>query len=113
ITMGIHQRIRQYFSPHPSPLPARGKRVPEGRVRGTLRSLSSRRANIAGFVAAFLAALPGMAAAQATPSFDCSQTLVSSVEQRICQDEKLATLDRELAGVYAAASAKAARGDAA
>jgi uncharacterized protein len=67
----------------------------------------------AGFLAALLAVLPGMTAAQTTPSFDCSQTPASTVEQRICQDEKLATLDRELAGAYAAASAKAGRADAA
>jgi uncharacterized protein len=60
----------------------------------------------AGFLAALLAALPCLAAAQATPSFDCSQKLVSSVEQRICKDEKLAAADRELADLYAAASAK-------
>lgn len=60
----------------------------------------------AGFLAALLAALPCLAAAQATPSFDCSQKLVSTVEQRICKDEKLAVADRELADLYAAASAK-------
>ena len=60
----------------------------------------------AGFLAALLAALPCLAEAQATPSFDCSQKLVSSVEQRICKDEKLAAADREVADLYAAASAK-------
>lgn len=67
---------------------------------------------IAGFLAILVAALPGIAAAQATPSFDCTQKLVSSVEQRICKDGKLAALDRELADVYAAASAKATAADA-
>ena len=50
----------------------------------------------AGILGALLAALPCLAAAQATPSFDCSQKLVSSVEQRICKDEKLAAADREV-----------------
>lgn len=66
----------------------------------------------AGFLAALLAALPCIAVAQATPSFDCAQQLVSSVEQRICKDGKLAALDREMAGAYAAALAKTAAADA-
>jgi len=66
----------------------------------------------AGLLVAMLAGLPCIAAAQATPSFDCSQKLVSSVEQRICRDEKLAAMDRELADVYAAALAKASGSDA-
>jgi uncharacterized protein len=66
----------------------------------------------AGFLSALLAALPCVAAAQATPSFDCSQKLVSSVEQRICNDEKLAALDRKLADAYAAALAKTTGADA-
>jgi len=60
----------------------------------------------AGFLAVLLAALPCLAAAQVTPSFDCSQKLASSVEQRICKDEKLAAADRELADLYTAASAR-------
>ena len=66
----------------------------------------------AGFLAVLLAALPGICAAQAKPSFDCSQKLASSVEQRICQDEKLAALDRQMADAYAAALAKSAGADA-
>ena len=46
------------------------------------------------------------------PSFDCSPSLASSVEQRICKDDKLAALDRGLADAYAAALAKAAGADA-
>jgi uncharacterized protein len=74
----------------------------------------------AGFLAALLAALPCVAAAQGgglpaprvMPSFDCSQKLVSSVEQRICNDEKLAALDRKLADAYTAALAKTSGEDA-
>jgi uncharacterized protein len=66
----------------------------------------------AGIMAALLAVLPCAATAQTTPSFDCSQKLVSSVEQRICTDEKLAALDRGLADAYAAAEAKTTGADA-
>ncbi|MEO8752847.1 MAG: MliC family protein [Casimicrobiaceae bacterium] len=62
-------------------------------------------------IALTLTALPFLAAAQATPSFDCAQKLVSSVEQRICKDAKLAALDREMADAYAGATAKAAGAD--
>lgn len=41
------------------------------------------------------------------PSFDCTRKSASSVEQRICADPKLAAMDRVLAEVYAAATAKA------
>ena len=63
-------------------------------------------------LAALLAALPGICGAQATPSFDCAQKLASSVEQRICMDEKLAAMDRQMADAYAAALAKTAGADA-
>lgn len=59
-----------------------------------------------------LAALAHGANAQTGPSFDCAQKLASSVEQRICADAKLAALDRQMAEVYAAATAKATRADA-
>jgi uncharacterized protein len=62
-------------------------------------------------LALFLVAVPALALAQANPSFDCSQKLTSSVEQRICKDPKLAALDRQLADVYAAAQAKATEAD--
>ena len=51
-------------------------------------------------------------APRVVPSFDCSQKLTSSVEQRVCKDEKLAALDRGMADAYAAALAKATRADA-
>jgi uncharacterized protein len=63
-------------------------------------------------LAALLAAIPWIAVAQPTPSFDCSQKLVSSIEQRICRDAKLAGLDREWADVSAAAVAKSTAADA-
>jgi uncharacterized protein len=53
-----------------------------------------------------------VAAADAGPSFDCAKKLTSSVEQRICADPKLAALDRQMADVYAAATAKASPADA-
>ena len=62
-------------------------------------------------LALFLVAVPALALAQTNPSFDCSQKLTSSVEQRICKDPKLAALDRQLADVYAAAQAKATEAD--
>lgn len=62
--------------------------------------------------AAAFAVLPGAVAAQTTPSFDCTQKLTSSVEQRICRDPQLAALDRLLADAYAAALAKATPADA-
>ncbi|WP_425601999.1 MliC family protein [Shewanella insulae] len=41
------------------------------------------------------------------PSFDCSSDGLSSIETLICQDGELAALDRQMADVYQAASAKA------
>ena len=97
-------------SPHPPfghPLPARGERAG---VRGKFSWYA------VSIAAILLTALPGLAAAQpapaSAPSFDCSQKLVSSVEQRICNDGKLAALDRDLAEVFKAASAKATAADA-
>ncbi|MCC7328201.1 MAG: MliC family protein [Burkholderiales bacterium] len=49
-------------------------------------------------------------AADAGPSIDCSAKLTRSVERHICSDLKLATLDRELAAVYASAQAKSGQG---
>lgn len=65
-----------------------------------------------GLTACALAALAQGASAQGGPSFDCAQKLTSSVEQRICADPKLAALDRQMAGAYEAATAKATRADA-
>ncbi|MEE4238382.1 MAG: MliC family protein [Anderseniella sp.] len=41
------------------------------------------------------------------PSFDCRKVQQGSIEARICADPALSELDRKLAEVYAAASAKA------
>ncbi|QYJ97213.1 MliC family protein [Shewanella alkalitolerans] len=41
------------------------------------------------------------------PSFDCNGDRLSSIEVLVCQDSELAALDRQLAEVYQAASAKA------
>jgi len=43
----------------------------------------------------------------ASPAFDCAKAEAGSIEETICKDEKLATLDRQLAEVYAASSKKA------
>jgi len=63
-------------------------------------------------LALLLAGTPCVAAADVGPSFDCTKKLTSSVEQRICADPKLAALDRQMADVYAAATAKATAADA-
>ena len=63
-------------------------------------------------ISGVLAALAPGANAETGPSFDCAQKPASSVEQRICADAKLAALDRQMAEVYAAATAKATRADA-
>jgi uncharacterized protein len=59
----------------------------------------------AGLVLA-LAATAGLVSAEG-PSFDCSRVEVGSIEELVCKDEGLSALDRTLAEVYAAASAKA------
>jgi uncharacterized protein len=41
------------------------------------------------------------------PTFDCRKAEPNSIEAMICGDAELAALDRKLAGVYAAATAKA------
>lgn len=63
-------------------------------------------------ISGVLAALAPGTNAETGPSFDCAQKPASSVEQRICADAKLAALDRQMAEVYAAATAKATRADA-
>jgi uncharacterized protein len=63
---------------------------------------------------AAMSALLAAAAAHAAddgPSFDCSQKLTSSVEQRICNDPELAALDRQLADAYNAAWTKTTAAD--
>jgi uncharacterized protein len=49
----------------------------------------------------------GAAAAAQGPTFDCRKVEPKSIEAMICGEAELAALDRQLAGVYAAASAKA------
>jgi len=51
--------------------------------------------------------ISGCAKAQG-PSFDCAKVTPGSIEALICDDRALSALDRELSGVYAAASEKAA-----
>jgi len=46
-------------------------------------------------------------AAASGPTFDCRKVESGSIEAMICGDAELAALDRKLAGVYAAATAKA------
>ena len=41
------------------------------------------------------------------PSFDCSEVESGSIEELVCEDSELSSLDRKLAEVYAAASTKA------
>ncbi len=43
----------------------------------------------------------------ASPSFNCAKVKTGSMEEIICKDEGLASLDRKLSDVYAAASKKA------
>jgi uncharacterized protein len=51
-------------------------------------------------------AMPTVNTLATEPSFDCDKT-EGSIEELICQDEKLAELDRKLAEVYTAAARKA------
>lgn len=51
--------------------------------------------------------LAGAVAHAAAPAFDCSK-VSGKVETLICQDDALAALDRKMAGVYKAATRKAA-----
>lgn len=54
-------------------------------------------------------ALVSAAAEAATgPSFDCAKVESGSIEEMVCKDDALGALDRKLADVFAAASAKAA-----
>jgi uncharacterized protein len=57
---------------------------------------------------AFFACLPFGVAAAAEPVIDCRKPPAGSVERLVCEDAGLKALDRTLAGVYAAALAKAA-----
>jgi uncharacterized protein len=57
---------------------------------------------------AFLANGAGVGIALAAgPSFDCSKVQKGSVEELICKDEGLSTLDHKMAEAYAAATKKA------
>ncbi len=59
--------------------------------------------------ASVVAAAAVVPTAQASsPSFDCGKVEAGSIEAMVCQDDGLAALDRALADVYRAASAKAA-----
>ena len=63
-------------------------------------------------MAAAAGALAGAAAADDTgPSYDCTQKLTSSVEQRICRDPGLAELDRRMADAYQSAWTKTTAAD--
>lgn len=53
------------------------------------------------------AALICLSAQAASPSFDCSKVEAGSIEQMVCQDPALTTLDLKLADTYRAASKKA------
>jgi len=46
-------------------------------------------------------------ASASDPSFDCSKIHKGSIEEMICKDEALSTIDRKMARVYAEASNKA------
>ncbi|WP_374515479.1 MliC family protein [Niveibacterium sp.] len=54
-----------------------------------------------------LVAASGALAATQGPSFSCTKVAEGSVEAMVCGDAALSPLDRKLASVYAAASAKA------
>ena len=72
--------------------------------------MTRRQHNIVVPAAAVLVLLGAAAAALASeqgPSFDCSGVEAGSVEALVCSDDGLAALDRTLAEVFAAASAKA------
>lgn len=52
-------------------------------------------------------AITGSAAAAEGPSYACDKVSPGSIEELVCRDADLSALDRKLAGVYAAAAAKA------
>jgi uncharacterized protein len=47
------------------------------------------------------------AGAAASPSFDCTRVEAGSIAERVCRDPTLSRLDRQMAGVFAAAVRKA------
>jgi len=49
-------------------------------------------------------AVPGLAQG---PSFPCERVRSGSMEEMVCQDNRLSALDRQLSEVYAAASRRA------
>jgi uncharacterized protein len=60
------------------------------------------------FAAGALVVASAVARAEgAAPSFDCAKAEAGGIEERVCKDPALAALDRKLADVFAAASAKA------
>ena len=62
---------------------------------------------LAPLVLASAFAVIGAAASAQTPSFSCNQVETDSIEEMICKDGALSSLDRKLADVYAQASRKA------
>jgi uncharacterized protein len=61
-----------------------------------------------GFIIATLhIAIAANAAQEAGPSFSCNSVEAGSIEEMICKDDALASLDRSLSEVYKQASAKA------
>jgi len=86
---------------------------PRCRVSGPVRARDGpSRAWTLHLAAACAACLSGGSwAAESGPSFDCAQKLTSSVEQRICKDEKLGALDRQMAEAYDAAWTKTTAAD--
>jgi uncharacterized protein len=56
------------------------------------------------FPAPWLLALPAWSA---QPSFDCGKAAAGSIEEMVCRDDGLSSLDRKLAEAYRAASRKA------
>ena len=62
--------------------------------------------SVLAILASAFAVIGGAASAQA-PSFSCNQVETGSIEEMICKDGALSSLDRKLADVYAQASRKA------
>lgn len=83
-------------------------RKPIDRRCGPADSRHLVRVSVAKSALLLLCHAPGVSAGlQAGPSFDCGGVKPGSIEEMICGDQDLSDLDRELAMVYTAASAKA------
>ncbi|UHQ54921.1 MULTISPECIES: MliC family protein [Microbulbifer] len=72
-----------------------------------MHRLSPRQLAALPFITILLLQATSAAGAERGPSFDCEGVREGSTEAMVCADEVLASLDRQLAGVYAAALAKA------